>query len=127
TAVCDSCQQNRPSTDCIGACFEYTGPAKSLISEFKYSDRPYLARSLAGFLFLQLEALGWPAPDLLTFVPQSFMKANVRGYNQSKLLAQELAKLLSRPAIALLQKQKVTFSQSLLDKSQRQELPQELF
>jgi ComF family protein len=124
---CLSCQEKRPSADFIASCFDYTGPAKSLLKEFKYQDSPYLAHGLGSFLFLQFTSLDWPEPDIITFVPQSFAKAVSRGYNQAELLAEKLAELLSRPAIPLLKKTNSTHSQSLLTKEQRKELPQELF
>lgn len=125
--TCDTCQQTKPSSDFIASCFEYTGPAKSLIKEFKYGDRPYLASSLSSFLFLQFLCLDWPIPDIITFVPQSFIRTVSRGYNQSELLAKAFAKLLSKPVTPLLKKSYSTFSQSLLTKQQRKNLPQELF
>src|SRR5262245_2911454 len=61
---CQSCQEKAPSIDYFASCFEYIGPAKSLVSAFKYGDSPYLTKSLASFLFLQFDALDWPLPDI---------------------------------------------------------------
>ncbi|MBS0656316.1 MAG: ComF family protein [Verrucomicrobia bacterium] len=126
-AVCATCQQKRPSADFVAACFEYTGPAKTLIKEFKYQDSPGLATSLGSFLVLQFLALKWPLPDVVTFVPQSFIRTRARGYNQSKLLAYEFGKCTSRPVVELLRKTQSSLSQSRLTKKEREAVKPDLY
>ncbi len=113
--------------DRLGCAFEYEGPQKSLLSAFKYQDRPYLAKSLAGFMLLQHANLGWELPDIVTYIPQSFLRKSFRGYNQSKLLAQHLAEMLDRPLISLLKRTAHPVRQSLLSKEERQNLPPDTF
>lgn len=98
------------------------GPAKSLVHEFKYQDHPLLAKGLAAFLFLQFNELKWPLPDLVTYVPQSRLRWLERGYNQSKLLAQELAIYLDRPSAELLKKNENTLSQASQKKEARNQM-----
>ncbi len=103
-------------------CFDYEGPAKSLLIALKYGDRPYLAKSLASFMLLQLEQLGWNEPDIITYIPQSFLRASLRGYNQSALLATHLGHLMKKPVKKLLKRTTFTLSQTMLPKEDRKEL-----
>jgi competence protein ComFC len=116
---CSDCEQKSPSYDFASSCFAYLGPMQSLISEFKYNDAPHLALGLASFLYLQFDATGWPYPDIITFIPQTFIKRFWRGYNQSELLAKELSCLMGRPAKKLLIKRVSALPQSLLAKNER--------
>ena len=125
--ICKCCSQKELSTDYIASAFEYEGPAKSLVRELKFKDRPYLAKSLASFLLLQLEKLNWPLPDLITFVPQSFSKWLDRGYNQSELLAIELAKLIHSDVCSTLKKNSGLIPQAQLVLKDRKALGSSAF
>lgn len=59
------------------------------------------------------------APDIITFVPMSIKAEEKRGYNQSELLADALAKLLSLEAYCTLEKVKDTARQAELDFEER--------
>ncbi len=108
-------------------CFEYEGPQKSLLHAFKYGDKPYLAKSLASFMIIQFEKLGWSLPSIITYIPAHFMRTSLRGYNQSKLLAEEVAKLLAIDCVPLLSRPDFFMSQSLLTKEARKALPSTSF
>lgn len=111
----------------LGCCFEYEGPQKSLLIALKYQDRPYLAKSLASFMLLQYEQLGWQLPDYITYIPQSFLRANLRGYNQSALLAEHFGNLLQIPVVSLLKRTSFSLSQTLLPKEERKLLSPDIF
>jgi competence protein ComFC len=111
----------------LGCCFEYEGPQKSLLKALKYQDKPYLAKSLASFMLLQYEQLGWQLPDYITYIPQSFLRANLRGYNQSALLAEHFGKLLQIPVVALLKRTSFSLSQTLMPKEERKLLSPDIF
>ena len=119
TTWCSACQEDSPSYDFASACFDYSGPMQSVVKEFKYNDSPYLAKGLASFLFLQFDSAGWPYPEYITFIPQTFVKRFWRGYNQSELLARELGKLMKRNVKKLLTKRTSSLPQSLLSKTER--------
>lgn len=80
----------------------YEGPVKDLIQSFKYKHKKGLSH-----LFAQLLLESYPdflsQAEVVTFVPMPPLKLLERGYNQSFLLARELAKLLEKPLIAALQ------------------------
>lgn len=111
----------------LGCCFEYEGPQKSLLIALKYQDKPYLAKSLGAFMLLQLEQLEWPLPDVITYIPQSFLRSCIRGYNQSALLAEHLGQLLQIPVISLLKRTSFSISQTLLTKEERTHLSPDIF
>lgn len=125
-AICFSksciCKKEPIIADRQAFCFDYEGPAKSLLVAFKYGDKPYLAKSLAAFMLFQYERLGWQFPDAITYIPQSFLRATIRGYNQSALLAKELAKLMNRPLFDLLKRSNFNITQTLLPKEERKRL-----
>lgn len=109
------------------SCFLYEEAAKSLLRAFKFNQRPDLAQALSSFMLLQIDRLSWPMPDLITFIPQSFLRTKLRGYNQSELLAQELGRLLSQPVVSLLKKPHFTLSQTQQKVDDRLNLPQNTF
>ena len=75
------------------------GPqARGVIHAFKYADQPYLSSYLAGWMNKEWDKY----PDLkeaqlILPVPLYKKKQRQRGYNQSELLARELAKLRNLP------------------------------
>ena len=127
TSWCSECEEKNPSYDFASSCFIYLGPIESLILEFKYHDVPHLAVGLASFLYLQLEACGWPYPDIITYIPQTFIKRYWRGYNQSELIALELAKLIARPCKKLLTKRSSGLAQHFLLKHERKKQHEPFF
>lgn len=80
----------------------YTPAVARLIKDMKYSDRPGLSRVLAPFLAMALDSMKLVAPVLVP-VPLHAAKLRERGYNQSELLADGVARLtgleLSRSAL----------------------------
>jgi ComF family protein len=70
----------------------YTPAVSRIIKDMKYSDRPGLAQVLAPFLALALSSIGLAAPVLVP-VPLHAAKRRERGYNQSELLADGVARL----------------------------------
>jgi ComF family protein len=107
--------------------FEYFGPAASLVQALKYGNQPYLAKDAAAFLAYQYLRLDLPIPDLIVPVPISFTRYLMRGYNQSFLLAQEMGKLLNRPATNLFKRYSGDLPQASLNRAQREALAQSSF
>jgi len=63
----------------------------------------------------------------ITFIPMHWMKQNIRGFNQSELLADQIAKHFDKKPIMLLKRSKFGLRQSSLDKVQRQENIKDIF
>ena len=108
--------------DRLLACAFHSGPIREAIHEFKYQDLRALAVPLG-----RLMAQGWiqlagscDPPEILVPVPLHAARQQQRGYNQSALLARELAKALQRPLVEnLLTRAKATRPQVDLDFLQR--------
>jgi len=127
SSKCEACRKGGRSLQLMAATFEHIGPAACLVHAFKYAGRGDLAPDLAAWMVAQLVRLKWPFPDLVVPVPQSLSHFLSRGYNQSLLLAEEIGRFIERPIKDVLQRKSGGFSQSALNKTQREKLSQELF
>lgn len=122
TGICLECSKRAPVLHRVGACFDYLGPAGSLVKQLKYGHKPHLAAGGAAFLLAQWAHLDWPVPDVIIPVPMPTLRRLSRGYNQSQLLAEELGKMLNRPVVNILNRTSGDFSQAGLSIAQRQKL-----
>lgn len=75
-----------------------------------------MAKSIKSAVDLRFDGVSF---DLVTFVPMSFYRKRVRGYNQSELLAKELAGLMNTEFDGLLYKNRHTRSQRKSSAKQR--------
>ena len=92
---CARCRLERRRINHLYAPYAYTPPILQAIQRFKYGNKRYLAADLAA---LALPAL--PADlqvDCVVPVPLTASRERQRGYNQSRLLADEVARRLDRP------------------------------
>ncbi len=111
----------------IASCFEYEGPAGTLIRQLKYYNQSYLAQGMGAFLVAQWERLHWPIPDVIVPVPISFLRWMERKYNQSDLLAQEMSRFLRCPTKNVLRRKSGDYSQAELSLEQRRQLQDDRF
>ena len=102
-------------TPCIAAC-RYADTAAA-VRAFKFSGRREYAPTLGWLMALayRRRAQGVPPCDAVTWVPVSTLRRISRGYDQSRLLAQETAALLGLPCLSLLRKRRHTGRQSRLE------------
>lgn len=124
---CGECTINPLPFKRVAAVFDYEGPAASLIRYLKYGGQSYLADGCGAYLAYQFVELGWPVPDAIIFMPMPILRRLDRGYNQSKLIAQALGKILDRPVYDVLHKRSVGFSQAGQNLKQRKELSASAF
>ncbi len=91
TAPCSRCRAHQPAFRAARSAFVYEGAARAAVHALKYDGVSALARPLA---HLMLEPLrDWAPPvDALVPVPLAGRRRRTRGYNQSELLAQEIAR-----------------------------------
>lgn len=97
-------------------------PTSVLVSRYKYQQQLACGRVLARLLLheLQLHYAGQPLPELIVPVPLHPARLRQRGYNQSLLLARQVAWGLRVPCRAdLLQRIRNTPAQQSLDRAQR--------
>jgi ComF family protein len=116
---CMLCRNGRRGFDeafCYGA---YEGTLRKLIHLFKYSGMRRLAQPLGALLS---EALPRGRQfDLVTAVPLHWRRRFQRGFNQSQLLAQAIARARGIPAAEVLRRGSATRAQAGLSNAQRRE------
>lgn len=99
-------------------CFRYTPEVAGIIAEMKYGDKPGLAAILVPFLRYAL-AGEVDAGTGVVPVPIHPSKRRERGYNQSGLLAEGLARSCGLRFCDLLSKTRATVSQTRLERHSR--------
>jgi ComF family protein len=104
----------------LRAAAAYEGPLERAIHRFKYEGWRSLARPLAGLLEDRLAVDGVPA-GLLIPVPLHAGRRRERGYNQSELVARELARALRLPLSTALERVRETPPQVGLDRLRRRQ------
>lgn len=119
---CPDCRQHPPHFDRALAAFRYDFPLSQILPHIKYQRRPeaigWLGRTLAEYLKLHYENTPWP--DALVPVPMHLWNEALRGFNQSDLLADILARQLHIPLWRGLEKYRRTPRQAELGLRQRQ-------
>lgn len=124
---CPACHKRQPVLNRVGAVFDYTGPAGSLVRQLKYGKQSYLAKGSGAYLAAQFIHLKWPMPDIIVPVPVTWLRYIDRGFNQSLLLAHSLAGILDRPVEDMLVRYCGDFSQAGLSSHQRTKLNKKTF
>lgn len=95
--VCGACRAARPAFDRARAAGRFVGLLRARIHEFKYGNALWLRRDLADLLVGCVDAqFDAAAVDVVVPVPLHPVRARERSYNQSALLAQELAGRMGR-------------------------------
>ncbi|MGH2639388.1 MAG: ComF family protein [Rhabdochlamydiaceae bacterium] len=107
--------------------FEGIGPSQSLMNRFKKEPSPHLSSILAAYMAIQYSQSSLPLPDVITAVPSSRWRKWQVGQESSVSLAKDLAKLLERPFLPLLQRKRQLFQQELLTREERMYLSSEEF
>lgn len=104
----------------------YEGVARQAIHGFKYRHRQTLAVPLARLVARELQRRPLQV-DLLVPVPLHPRRQEERGYNQSALLAEELAELLGVPVVECLERYRETTAQAGLQAPARRRNVQHAF
>ncbi len=96
--VCSWCARARPAFDRARSAARFRGCIKSALHALKYQNGTYLSRELGQMLAGAFAArYGDVSVDAVTCVPLHRLRERARTYNQSALLAGELARLIGRP------------------------------
>lgn len=92
---CARCRLERRRVDHLYVPYAYTPPILQAVHRFKYANKRYLAADLAA---LAMSALPPDLQvDLVVPVPLASSRERQRGYNQSRLLAAEVARNIGTP------------------------------
>jgi len=105
-----------PAGECYYA-LPYRDEVRRAILAFKFRGKPQYAKHLAHFLAPIIADL--PRVDCITFVPVSPLRLMTRGYDQSKLLAEAVGRMLDIPVRPLLCKSRLNRRQSRLTHEDR--------
>ncbi len=119
---CWYCRHREPPFDFAWSACLYDDPLKDLIHRFKYHQKTGLRRVLAGLMadFIHQYAFDINQFDFLMPIPLSTTRLRERGYNQARLLAEEITRIFSIPLIDnCLIRSRHTHPQSLLEEKQR--------
>jgi len=115
--------EQRPAFSCHRSCGLYTGKLKDIILLYKYRGFSVLGEFLAEFIIKSLgkeERLWWET-DAIIPVPLHPEKEKERGFNQSQILAKELARWKQIKLVGgQLVKVKSTLPQTSLEAKERE-------
>ncbi len=98
----------------------YEQAARDLILKFKHGDRTDITPLFVNWLKISYDSFSY-LPDYIVPVPLHTRRLIKRQYNQSQLLARELAKHIDVPCLAVLKRHIATPPQQNLNKRQRQQ------
>lgn len=115
---CNRCEKNDYKFRICRAPLIYEGAAKDAIYKLKFGGRKYIAVTLGALMadeYLKQAMDG----EIATFVPMTAGEEKKRGYNQSELLAREVAGRLGLPLLPALIKIKDTSAQKRLTGNER--------
>ena len=103
--------------------FKYENLIRQQILDLKFHEKPYVYKTIMYFLKENKKDLkNLEKYDIIIVVPVSISRKKERGYNQSKLLAKEIAQIINVPVSDnIIKKAKDTVPQSTLNKEQRLE------
>jgi len=105
----------------------FEGPLRQAIHHLKYNGRACLAEPLGSLIVERWEKAALPA-DLIVPVPLHPARLRERGYNQSTLLAHQLAQACGLPVVEdALRRVKATLPQITLNAEQRKVNVQDAF
>ena len=100
--------------------YYYNDTLKSLIHRYKFNGEYGFSDLFTSMLFDRIKDIKELHDfDFITSVPISRQRFLSRGYNQSELIAKEIAKQLDIPYVMCIHKHKHTIAQSLLRKRKR--------
>lgn len=94
--ICDICQKNKRYFKKAFCPFVYSGKVRKAILGYKDSNQRWRAEFFSKYIFDEIKRSGLEF-DFITFVPMTKKKLKRRGFNQAKLLAEELSKLMNLP------------------------------
>ncbi len=116
--ICDNCKSNKPKFAKAICPFIYKGNVRKSILKFKDDGAKYLAKPFAEFMFARLQENNITF-DIIVPVPSHKDTIKKRGYNQAKLLADELAILSGKEVVEAIVKNVKTKNQKNLNFKER--------
>lgn len=118
--VCDACQKNKRAFKKAFCPFVYSGVVRNAILSYKSSNHRYKSKVFAKYIANRIIE-SHVQIDYITYIPLTKKKEKQRTFNQSKLLASEISKLLNVELITIFEKSKDTPPQKFATYNERQE------
>lgn len=117
---CAACTRKKPYFDCARSAAIYTGLVKEMTLDFKYRGAVWLGPDLGQLMYACLSAhFRVSHIDCVAYVPLHKTRERERTYNQSFLLAAEIARRLNVRVSDCLARPQATVSQTHLTSSGR--------
>jgi ComF family protein len=91
--ICVRCKQSPPKFKFAHAPVVHSGAVARAIQRFKYEGHPELARPLGSMLVARTQTFLKQAPEFLVPIPLHAARYRERGYDQTALLAVEVARV----------------------------------
>jgi ComF family protein len=118
----------------ITSAFAYSGAAKDIILSMKFRKESRYANLLATFCIEKIkkdkELSDFIKSAIITYVPMFWIKENIRGFNQSRLIAEDITKTFkdnSTDLTTLLKRNRYGSTQSSLLRTERLKNTENLF
>lgn len=125
---CPKCRKGHSLTGILVSTYFEEGPVRELIHNFKYNHVLEIGDFLGEIMVQTLkENLAISSDFIITAVPLHWLRKSSRGYNQSEILGQMVAKKLKLPYQNLLIKKRKTERQVGLKGKERRENLQNIF
>ncbi len=126
SVYCDDCMKHGRAFIEARAPFIYTGNAQKLVYKLKYGGGKYVAKIMAQYLADEYYKNRWYV-DFITFVPMHIKREKSRGYNQARLIADELSKITGIPLLDTLTRIKYSNNFARMSRSERLKEAEESF
>ena len=116
--ACTECKRKRLPVDTARSVLLHEGEAARLILRFKRGGK-YLYRTLAELMLPTLKE-AFPTAEGLIYVPMTKKAEKKRGFNQSRLVAEELSRKTGLPLLDVVEKKRETPPQKSLGRDERE-------
>ena len=117
---CGECGARTPSFDEARSVCRYEGHAMQLIRRLKFGGQKYLAKPMSKLMADTLAKQPWDF-DAVTYVPMNKSGLKNRGYNQARLLAEEICDIIQKPMFGGIVKKEGVIPQEGLDYNGRKD------
>jgi len=119
--ICHFCSDVNPAFSIARSAAHYAGPIAEMLKALKYRKATWLVPDLASMLSaLVYQHIEVDEIDAVTFVPLHHTRRREREYNQSALLARDLARIIDKPYMnRIIYRHRKTTSQTSLTARER--------
>lgn len=124
--MCGECQKHPPAFDRVIAAFSFESPVGHFINQFKHRGKLDSVSLMVDTLMDRIDSISPSnstdsdsAPDLVTSVPLHWTTLLRRGFNQSEIIARQLANKMGLPYQTVVGKRVRTSKQQALSRRER--------